>query len=378
MLTAIVPAAGLGTRMKSAENKQFINIAGQPLLARTLLSLEGLADRYVVVARAGEERRYRDLVAHLSLDAVVVTGGETRQQSVYAGLEAAGESQWILIHDGCRPFAPRELIEQLIAVARKTGAAIPVLPLVDTVKEIRGGVVVSTPDRRCLRAVQTPQVFRWDVIWQAHCQAREQGLESTDDAALVEATGAAVSVVEGSPENVKITTPLDLEKAKRPGFRVGTGFDAHGLVGGRPLIIGGMEIPHTQGLDGHSDADVLVHAIIDALLGAAALGDLGAHFPDTDNQYKNISSLTLLARARELLETKGYCIVNIDATVIAQRPKLAAHIPKMRGKIADVLGIEHADISIKATTTEGMGFTGREEGIAAQAACLIQVLKEVD
>lgn len=371
MLTAIIPAAGSGTRMQSSVNKQFLNIAGQPLLARTLLSLGGLVEKYVIVARQGEEQLCREIADSLGLVATVVTGGDTRQQSVFAGLEAAETSQWVLIHDGCRPFAPRWLTEQLIAVAREKGAAIPVLPLVDTVKEIKGDLVVSTPDRQNLRTVQTPQVFRRDIIWQAHCQAREKRLEATDDAALAEAAGFGVSIVEGSPDNIKITTPRDLDDVSRSVVRVGTGYDAHRFAPQRPLVLGGVEVPHAMGLDGHSDADVLTHAIIDALLGAAALGDLGAHFPDGNSKYKGISSLKLLTIVGAMLKGEGYSIANIDATVIAQQPRLAPHIPEMCRVLSSVLGLPGQNISIKATTTEGMGFTGREEGIAAQAICLL-------
>lgn len=371
MLTAIIPAAGAGRRMHSTVNKQFLNITGQPVLARTLLSLQGIADKYVIVARAGEEGRCRDVAGAVIDSFVVVTGGETRQKSVYAGLEAARGSKYVLIHDGCRPFAPREMTLQLIAVANERGAAIPVLPVVDTIKEVEGDFVQSTLPRQRLRAVQTPQVFRWELIWQAHCRAKEQGIEATDDAALVEALGYRVAVVEGSPDNVKITTPSDLERYNRPATRVGTGYDVHRLEQGRPLVLGGVVIPHPYGLAGHSDADVLVHAVIDALLGAAALGDIGRHFPDTDDALRDISSLKLLSRTAGLLAEAGFSVVNIDATIVAQQPKLAPYIDEMRRSVAAVLDLAPAVVSIKATTTEGLGLAGRREGIAAQAVCSI-------
>lgn len=369
MLTAIIPAAGAGSRMGLSINKQFLNIAGQPVLARTLLSLKGLADHYVIVARAGEEGLCRDLASSI-LHATVVTGGDSRQQSVFAGLEAARGSEMVLIHDGCRPFPPREMTLKLIAVARKQGAAVPVLPVVDTIKEVEGGFVQATLPRRRLRAVQTPQAFLWEIVWQAHVSAREKGIDATDDAALVEAAGHPVATVEGSPENIKITTRRDLTCFEQA-VRIGTGYDAHRLEPGRPLVLGGVILPHHLGLAGHSDADVLVHAIIDSLLGASALGDIGRHFPDSDPAYKGISSLELLSRTGEFLAREGFAVVNIDATVIAQKPKLAPYIEKMRQSIAAVLKLGSDSVSIKASTTEGLGWAGREEGIAAQAVCSV-------
>lgn len=373
MLTAIIPAAGAGRRMGLSINKQFLNIAGQPVLARTLLSLKGLADHYIIVARSGEEGLCRNIAASI-LDCTVVTGGDSRQQSVYAGLAAARGSKMVLIHDGCRPFPPREMTLKLIEAARNQGAAVPVLPVVDTIKEVEGGLVRSTLPRQRLRAVQTPQVFLWQIVWQAHCRAQERGIDATDDAALVEAAGHPVAVVEGSPENIKITSKRDLTWFDQA-VRIGTGFDAHRLVPGRPLVLGGITLPYHHGLAGHSDADVLVHAIIDSLLGASALGDIGSHFPDSDPAYKGISSLELLSRTGELVAKAGFAVVNIDVTVIAQQPKLAPYIEEMRQSIATVLKVERDSVSIKASTTEGLGWVGREEGIAAQAVSSVTSIR---
>lgn len=286
------------------------------------------------------------------------------------------DTQLVAIHDGARPLVSPDIIERTLEEAWKSGAAAAGIRVKDTVKVVGdGGMIEGTVDRTRLWQVQTPQTFRYPLILEAHREAEARGWECTDDASLIERTGGKVAMVPGSPRNLKITEPEDMALAEKilggTGHRTGTGYDAHRLTEGRKLILGGVDIPYEKGLLGHSDADVLTHAVMDALLGAAGLGDIGQWFPDNDPAYEGISSLALLGRVGEAVAQAGYAIANIDGTVIAQAPRLAAHIPRMRAHIAEVLGIEESQVNVKATTTEGMGFTGRGEGIAAQAAAAL-------
>lgn len=376
MITAIVPAAGSSRRMNSNINKQFMSVAGQPVLTRTLLSLAEYVGECIVVARSGEEEMCRQAALGIK-DVKVITGGLTRQDSVFNGLEQA-LGEFVLIHDGNRPLASSALIQRVIEAASGHGAAIPAIPVVDTIKEVSQGEVQSTLPRHLLRAVQTPQVFRRDLLLKAYRHASANQLEVTDDSALVEALGHPVAVVEGERTNLKITTPDDIQRVNdillgrgQTIIRTGIGYDVHQLVPGRRLILGGVDIPFEKGLLGHSDADVLIHAIMDAMLGAAAMGDIGRHFPDTDSAWAGADSCGLLAQVVRILEEGGFHLVNIDAVVIAQRPKISPYIPRMIDKISQSTNLETAGISIKATTTEGLGFTGRGEGIAAQSVCTI-------
>ncbi len=312
-----------------------------------------------------------------------------------------GRGGLVLIHDGARPLVSRAVIDAVIEGCAARGAAIPAVPVKDTIKQITisdcGAVVNSTPERSSLRAVQTPQGFDSALLKRAY-DACSPETAVTDDASLVEAISEPVYIVDGDEMNIKITTPSDLGRAEQllkersaeahadntidnnidaakaaivslP--RTGMGYDVHAFAENRKLILGGVDIPHDRGLLGHSDADVLIHAVMDALLGAAALGDIGKHFPDTDPRYKGISSLLLLGHVADLLHSHGWTIINIDATVIAQRPKIAPHIPQMKKNMAEVLKISESQINIKGTTTERLGFTGREEGIASQAIASI-------
>ncbi|MGC9319757.1 MAG: 2-C-methyl-D-erythritol 2,4-cyclodiphosphate synthase, partial [Armatimonadota bacterium] len=289
------------------------------------------------------------------------------------------------VHDGARPLVDQGTIERSIDVAVRRGAAVAAIPATDTLKRCApDGRIDSTPPRRELYHAQTPQTFRYDLLLEAHERAAREGLDVTDDAQLVERMGHPVYVSEGHRDNFKITTREDLARAewllrRRAGrevstMRVGIGYDVHGFAEGRPLILGGVRIEHDRGLAGHSDADVLFHAIADALLGAAALGDLGAHFPDTDPQYAGADSGELAARVVAMLADRGFRPANVDATVICQAPKLAPHIAAMRANIASALGMDTSAVSVKATTTERLGFEGRGEGIAAQATVLIAPL----
>ena len=273
---------------------------------------------------------------------------------------------YVLVHDAARPFVTETVVRDVIRCASDRGAAVPCVAVKDSLRETEGDGSRCV-DRSRFFAVQTPQGFRRELLVEAYEKACEDGFSGTDDASLVERLGHHIEIVHGDYDNIKITTKEDLPMENR----VGTGFDVHRLVEGRKLILGGVEILYEKGLDGHSDADVLIHALMDAMLGAAAMGDIGRHFPDTDDEYKGISSMKLLEKVNNILAENMYSIGNADITVIAQKPKLSPYTEKMRENIADVLGIGKDLINIKATTTEKLGFTGRGEGIAAEAVCSI-------
>ena len=274
-----------------------------------------------------------------------------------------------MVHDGARPYVTTRVIEDTIVKTIQAGAAVAAVPVTDTIKEIAPGDVgsITTLDRSRLYAAQTPQGFEAALIRQAYENAKKEGLSATDDAQLVEMMGHRVALAQGDYANIKITTPSDLPVRQQ----AGTGFDAHRLVDGRPLILAGIQIPFEKGLLGHSDADVLTHAIMDALLGAAGMGDIGHHFPDTDEKYRGISSVILLEKVVALIKAKGFSINNVDATLMAQRPKIAPYIPSMTQKLSQVMGMPPGRLNIKATTTEKLGIPGREEGMAAEAVCIL-------
>ena len=384
---AIVLAAGAGKRMGTETPKQFLDLGGRPVLAWTLLAFEqaGCIDRVVLVVGQDEVDDCRDQFGSDAFSKVmdVVVGGAERQGSVACGLAVVGEDvEVVAVHDGARAFVIPEDIAAVVAAAAERGAAVLGTPVTDTVKRVDGDLVVETLDRSTLRVVQTPQAFRVDVMRRAHQAAAETGFLGTDDAALVERLGEPVVIVPGRADNVKITSPDDLDTGlyileKRgdvtSALRIGQGYDVHQLVEDRPLILGGVTVPHEKGLLGHSDADVLTHVVIDAVLGALGAGDIGQLFPDTDSAYKDISSMVLLERVADLVKEKRAQVLSVDATVMAQRPKLAPHIVHMRENLAQSLGISVDTMSVKATTTEHLGFVGREEGMAAQAVALVEI-----
>ncbi|NLN07287.1 MAG: 2-C-methyl-D-erythritol 4-phosphate cytidylyltransferase [Firmicutes bacterium] len=379
----IIPAAGRGSRTQAKINKVYLRLAGRPVIAHTIEACFAAAvfDQIIVVVAPGEEEIFRRdvLLPWFPEEKItIVTGGRERQDSVANGLSRLHrEIDYVCIHDGARPLVAPSLLQRCLAEARKSGAAVAAVPVKDTIKTVdTSGTVVATPDRSRLWAVQTPQAFRRDWLEEAYRHGQKQKLQVTDDATLLELCGYPVTVVLADYSNLKITTADDLALAeallgRKQAMRVGNGYDVHRLVAGRKLILGGVDIPHTLGLLGHSDADVLVHAIMDAMLGALALGDIGRHFPDTDPRYKNISSLKLLQHVAGLCAEKGYRLSNLDAVIIAQQPKLAPYIEAMRQNIALALDVPVSSISIKATTTEGLGFAGRGEGIAALAAVFL-------
>ena len=387
MVTAIFPAAGASRRMKINTNKNFLEIDGEKFLTMTLKTfskVERVKDLIVVVAENEIEQVENFLNAEKNLKPYkIVVGGSERQYSIANALKFISEdTEIILVHDAARPLISQSVIENVIDAAEKFGGAIAAVPAKNTMKFIDAeNFVKSTPPRNELVEVQTPQGFKKNILLRAYKKAEEENFLGTDDASLVERLGEKIKIVSGDYKNIKITTQEDLkiaesfltaEKNVLPTFRTGFGDDVHKLVEGRKLILGGVEIPHSLGLAGHSDADVLIHAIIDAILGAAALGDIGQHFPDTDAKFKNIDSTKLLAEVVKIVRSKGWRIENIDSTVVAQKPKLSPHILKIRQRLSEVLQIDFDKINVKAKTEEGLGFTGSEQGISSYAVATLR------
>lgn len=376
---AVIVAAGSATRMQGID-KMLVPLAGVPVVLRSVraLAASDCIDSLVLVTRAELMETLRTLCAEVSKPVTVVAGGASRPESVLAGLAALPEgTELAAIHDGARPLVTQAVIAEAVEAAGRCGAAAPAVPVHDTIKQAENGIVRATPERKTLFAVQTPQVFDVKLLKTALRTAMERGIALTDDCSAVEAAGKPVVLTQGCEENLKITTPVDLTLAeailkRRNTMRIGHGYDVHRLTEGRRLILGGVEIPFERGLDGHSDADVLVHALMDALLGAAGLRDIGVLFPDNDPAYKNISSMLLLDRVMQTLERAGYAVGNVDVTVLAQRPKLKDYIPVMRENLARAMKIPLDCVNIKATTEEGLGFTGSGEGIACHAVCLLE------
>lgn len=380
-VTAIIAAGGRGARFGGALPKQLLPLAGRPILAR---SVEAFARHPhitdLIVALPAE--LVADPPEYLRTSAkplALVEGGARRQDSVaraFARVPAAAEI--VVVHDAARPLVSDALIARTVDAAAEDGAAIAALAATDTVK--RGNerrLIVGTVPRGEIFLAQTPQAFRTGVLREALARGG-QAADITDEAALVERIGHPVRLVEGDPRNVKITTADDLELAERllpptaaSMLRIGTGYDLHRLVNGRRLILGGVAIPFDKGLAGHSDADAVCHAVTDAILGAAAAGDIGRHFPDTDPRWKDADSLALLARAVEVVAAVGYGVVNVDVVVIAERPKLAPHVDAMRANLARVMGIGAAQVGIKGKTNEGVGSIGAGESIAVHAVALL-------
>ena len=370
-VTAIIVAAGASRRM-GFDKLSYRLPDGRTVLETScaLFAAHPAVDELVLVA-GGNRPQCEAIAAACPKPCTVVQGGATRADSVHNGL-AAAKGQLVAIHDAARPFASEEVITQVLQAAAKTGAAAPAVPVKDTIKVAdKDGKVVTTPDRATLYAVQTPQCFDRALYLQAlEAVSGEKASLVTDDCSLFELAGLPVTLTAGDYANLKITTPEDLQKEKT--MRIGHGYDVHRLVEGRKLILGGVEIPYEKGLLGHSDADVLLHAVMDAVLGAAALGDIGKHFPDTDPAYKGADSLALTREVAAILTRHGYKLGNIDATLLCQAPKLVPHIPAMRQNIADAFGVDVSAVSVKATTEEHLGFTGEGLGIAAHAVALIE------
>ncbi|MFG1205424.1 bifunctional 2-C-methyl-D-erythritol 4-phosphate cytidylyltransferase/2-C-methyl-D-erythritol 2,4-cyclodiphosphate synthase [Xanthobacter flavus] len=383
---AIVVAAGRGSRAGGPLPKQYQQLGGEPVLRRTLrLFCEHPAVTSVLaVIHSDDSGLFADAAEGLPKILAPVSGGATRQESVRAGLEAlagSGAPTVVLVHDAARPYATPDLIARAIAAAGEADAAIPVLAVTDTVKRVdTAGLVEETVDRAALRAVQTPQAFRYAPLVAAHRAAADSGVTTlTDDASVMEWAGHRVATFTGETGNIKLTTAEDMTRAAAstladlPDVRTGTGFDVHAFGPGDHVMLGGVAVPHGFGLVGHSDADVGLHALTDALLGALCDGDIGAHFPPSDPQWKGASSDRFLAHAVDKVKARGGRIAHLDLTLICEAPKVGPHRDAIRAEIARITGVPAARISVKATTTEKLGFTGRREGIAAMASATIRL-----
>ena len=382
-IAAIIPAAGSGTRMGLDHPKQFHFLSGSPILIHTVRTFATAAciDLIVVVVPADRVHSTKDLLQEYDLfdnTVSVLAGGKRRQDSVKRGLDSlSAEVDVVLVHDGARPLVTEEIIERCALAAESFGAAISAVPVKDTLKRAdEQGRIVETVDREALWQAQTPQGARMPLLLAAYKEAAKQNV--TDEASLLECAGIPVQLIEGSETNIKITRPDDLiiaekimQKETSSSIRVGHGFDAHQFADNRDLILGGVQVPFTKGLAGHSDADVLTHALCDAILGALGAGDLGAHFPDSDKKFKNIYSIKLLESVIALAHKQDLTLSNADITVICQKPKLAAFLPEMKQYLAKACDVAAEQINIKATTTEKMGFTGRMEGISCHAVVLL-------
>lgn len=382
---ALICAAGVGSRMGLDRPKQYMPLGGRPMLSRTveaLAAIDRVARVYVVVSP--QDPWIEEVSKDFSEKVVVLReGGRERAESVRNGLRAAelGAADWVLVHDAARPCVRTDDVNRLIdlvTVDEMLSGGILSLPMADTVKRVDGeGHVLETVPRGDLRRAATPQLFRAGELLEA-LSGELDGI--TDEASALERRGARILALEGSPDNIKVTHPGDERLAEfilggnamtTPAFRIGQGYDSHRLVEGRPLVLGGVEIPYEKGLDGHSDADVLLHALTDALLGAAALGDIGSHFPPSDPKWKGADSRKLLAEVVKLVHAEGFDVVNADMTVVAERPKIGPHVAAMRFTISWLLDVPVESVSVKAKTNEKMDAVGREEGMAAYAVVLL-------
>ncbi|HEX8666270.1 MAG TPA: bifunctional 2-C-methyl-D-erythritol 4-phosphate cytidylyltransferase/2-C-methyl-D-erythritol 2,4-cyclodiphosphate synthase [Beijerinckiaceae bacterium] len=392
-VAAIVVAAGRGARAGGGIPKQYRALAGKPVIVHALRMLlaHPSVGTVLPVVHADDRPRFDDAVSAAGLPSdklrEPVLGGATRQDSVRRGLEAlnAEAPDLVLVHDAARPFLTPGLVARAVAAGRAHGAAVPGIPVTDTIKVVdERARVVETPDRTRLRAVQTPQAFAFPALLDAHRWAAEAGrLDFPDDGALAEWAGLSVTVFDGEPGNVKLTHEADFAEAERrlgpgPGaaLRVGTGFDVHALTAGDHVWLGGVRIPAERGIIAHSDGDVVLHALTDAVLGALAEGDIGVHFPPSDPQWRGASSDRFLAFAIERVRLRGGTIDNLDVTVLCEAPRIGPHRDLIRETIAAIAGVPLGAVSVKATTTERLGFIGRGEGIAAQAVAAVRLPPE--
>ena len=377
---ALVVAAGRGSRFGGALPKQYLTLDGVSLLRHAVAALAGhpQIEGVLVTIRPEDGELFDSTVAGLGVMSPVA-GGPTRQDSVRLGLEALASChpERVLIHDGARPFPDAGLIDRVIAGLDGASAAIPCLPLRDTIKRARAGLIRATIDRSELWRAQTPQGFHFDAILAAHRAAAGRTL--TDDAAVAEAAGLTPVLVAGSEDNLKITTAEDLAAAerllgaRRGDIRVGHGYDVHAFAAGDHVSICGIAIPHERSLAGHSDADVGLHALTDAVLGAIGAGDIGMHFPPTDPRWRGAASDQFLRHAADLVQARRGVVASVDVTIICERPKIGPHRAAMIERVAAILGIAADRVSVKATTTDKLGFTGRGEGIAAQAVATVRL-----
>ncbi|MFS8370098.1 2-C-methyl-D-erythritol 2,4-cyclodiphosphate synthase [Acetobacter indonesiensis] len=381
-VAAILLAAGTGSRYAATSGsetpKQYVLLAGLPVIRH---AAEALMPHVTCLQPVGHPDSLRDALDGLET-LPPVAGGETRQASVRAGLEALDalpddqKPDLVLVHDGARPYVTATLVQNVIAALADHPGAIPAVPVADTLKREESGVIAGTVSRDHLYRAQTPQGFRFGLFRDLHRSA--SSLSATDDAKLLEDAGFSVALVRGDEDNIKLTYEDDLVRLERlvgPTLlpRVGLGYDVHAFEEGRPLILCGITVPHTKGLAGHSDADVGIHALCDAIYGALAEGDIGRHFPPSQNEWKDADSARFLVHAGQRIRERGGMLINADLTLICERPKIGPHAEAMRQRLADLLQVEIGRISVKATTSERLGFTGREEGIACTAAVSVLV-----
>lgn len=380
-VAAIIVAAGSSSRLAGDVPKVYRRTGGKMVLEQALepfLQHPNISS-VLVVANPQHAHLYKELHEQ---GMWFCAGGKTRQESVYAGLDALADNppDWVLVHDAARPLVSREVIDRVLAALATHAAAIPCTPVKDTIKQASPqGTVGATLPRGDLRAAQTPQGFHYAALLAAHMAAK--GNEYTDDAAIMEAAGVPVAIVEGCEQNQKLTTLADWQRMQpASSMRVGNGFDVHRLIANaqRPLMICGVEVPSDLALEGHSDADVGLHALTDALLGALGEGDIGEHFPPSDDRWRNADSSLFVREAMRLARERGAAVSNADMTIIAESPKLSPFKAAMRARVAELLGVASSQVNVKATTTEGLGFTGRKEGIAAQASVLLMCKNECD
>ena len=389
-ISVVIAAAGAGTRMGGGLPKQYRDIQGKPMLAHAVMAFWDspyIDNVLLVVSKDYDER----ILEFLPDQTILLSGGQERQDSIYNGLRALPpETDYVLVHDGARPFVSVELIERVIKATLASGAAVPCIKPKDTVRTRE-----ETLSRDSLYLVQTPQGFSVELLLKAYEEAFERGYYGTDEASLVERIGHPVTIIDGEEKNIKITTEEDMAvdipegvagnilegipgvMVGVRGSRVGLGYDLHTLVEGRKLVLGGVEISYCKGLLGHSDADVVSHAVMDAILGALGEGDIGHHFPDSEEKYRGISSLKLLEEVVDLMERKAFELINLDICIMAEQPKIAPYIAEMKKKLASYLKVEEESINIKGTTLEGIGIVGREEGIACEALVLLKENQEV-
>jgi 2-C-methyl-D-erythritol 4-phosphate cytidylyltransferase/2-C-methyl-D-erythritol 2,4-cyclodiphosphate synthase len=376
---AIVVAGGRGDRMQASRPKQFLDVGGRTLVARSvaLFDAHPRVDALVVVLPPDAVARGAELAGVTARPCVFAAGGVLRQDSVSNGLAAMPAGiDVVLVHDAARPFATAALIDRVLDGVAATGAAVPALPARDTIKrmDLATRRVAATIPREEIWLAQTPQGFRREILASA-LAGRAAGAAATDEAMLAERAGYQVAIVEGDETNVKITTPQDLDAARQrhdgAGVRAGTGYDLHRLSDGRPLMLAGVCIDRERGPVGHSDGDVVSHAVVDAMFGAAAAGDIGRHFPNTDPAWKDAPGLDLLGRARAILHDRGFAVTNVDVTVVLERPKLSPHIEEIATGLATALELPREAVSVKAKTNEGVDAVGRGEAIAAHAVALV-------
>ena len=386
-VAAILLAAGQGSRYSAQTAapvaKQYVTLGGRPVIRH---AADALAPHVGMIQPVGDPALLGAALEGFAPEGCtvlpVVSGGDTRQASVSAGLEALdrlpeGERpDLVLIHDGARPYVPDSVTQGVIAALSQHAGAIPAVPVADTIKRARDGIITDTVPRTDLFRAQTPQGFRFGLLRDLHRSA--EAADATDDAALLEKAGYSVAIVPGSEDNIKLTYKEDLVRLERligPTLlpRTGIGYDVHAFAENRPLIMCGITVPHTRGLAGHSDADVGIHALCDAIYGALAEGDIGRHFPPSQNEWKDADSARFLIHAGERIRQRGGMLVNADVTLICERPKIGPHSEAMRARLAELLKVDVDRISVKATTSERLGFTGREEGIACQASATVLV-----